>query len=277
MISLRYGIFTLFLCLIILLLAFKNYETWTLPMKIVPEKEMTGKTRGKIESLPMMKSQRVPPDLQAYISISNKNIFSPERKEFPFIPNPGTETKQPVVRPQIILYGVTLAGAYQSASIVNPGRPLKRGERETMSLKVGDHVGEYALTKILPDRIVMEAAGDSFEVLLYDAKFPKQRTYTKTEIKPAPVTTPPPSSTSPTVTAPQGPTPRPTPTTPTITPNRPSSPTPTPSPPPPIRSPYRRFQRGRSPISPTITQPPAQPTAPAPEEEEDDGDDDEDE
>jgi type II secretory pathway component PulC len=266
MISLRYGMFSLFLCLIILLLAFKNYETWTLPVKIAPEKEMTGKAKGKIESLPITKSQRAPADIQAYISISNKNIFSPERKEFPFIPNPGTEIKQPVVRPQIVLYGVTLAGAYQSASVVNPGRPLKRGERETMSLKVGDHVGEYALTKILPDRIVMEASGDSFEVLLYDAKSPKQRTYTKTESKPAAVTTPLPApSASPTVTAPQVPPPRPTPTTPAIIPNRPSSPTPS----PPILSPYRRFPRGGSPISPPVKQPPA----PVPAEEEDEDDD----
>jgi type II secretory pathway component PulC len=266
MISLRYGIFSLFLCLIVLLLAFKNYETWMLPMKIVPEKEMSGKTREKIESLPMMKSQRAPADIQADISISNKNIFSPERKEFPFFPNPASGDKQPIVRPQIVLYGVTLAGDYQSASIVNPGRPLKRGEREMMSLKVGDHVGEYALTKILPDRIVMEAAGDSFEILLYDAKSPKQRTYVKTESKPATVTatTPLPApSTSPTTIAPRVPMPRPVPTTPAITPNRPSSSTPTPS--PSILSPNRRFPRGRSPISPPVTQPPA----PAPEEDDD--------
>jgi hypothetical protein len=222
-----------------------------------------------MESLPIAKNQRAPADIQAYISISNKNIFSPERKEFPFIPNPSAEAKQPMVRPQIVLYGVVLAGAYQSASIVNPGRPLKKGEREMMSLKVGDHVGDYALTKILPDRIVMEAAGDSFEVLLYDAKSPKQRTYTKTEIKPAPVTTPLPApSTSPMVTAPQVPMPRPAPTIPTITPNRPSSTTPIPS--PSIPSPYRRFPRGGSPISPPVTQPPAQPSVPAPEEEEED-------
>ncbi len=124
-----------------------------------------------------------------YTVLVEKNIFSPERKEFPIqVVSPMGSVKKPPARPQVVLYGVTLAGDYQSASIVQPGRPLRKGERELMTLKVGDKVGEYQLTKILSDRITLAAEEDSFDVLLYDATKTKMRTATRTESKPASVT-----------------------------------------------------------------------------------------
>lgn len=129
--------------------------------------------------------QKNPASLQSQLFIAEKNIFHPERKEFPIL---GGGTKKPIVRPQIVLYGVTLAGDYQSASVANPGMPLKKGERELMTVKVGNQVGEYKLAKILSDRITMEAEGDSFEVLLYDPRMPKRRMDVKIEAKPATIT-----------------------------------------------------------------------------------------
>jgi hypothetical protein len=92
-----------------------------------------------------------------------------------------------MTRPQIILYGVTIAKDYQVASLVHPGRPLQKGEREMITVKLGDNVGAYKLAKILPDRITMESGEDSFDVLLYDANSPKKRAVVKTEVKPAEV------------------------------------------------------------------------------------------
>jgi hypothetical protein len=82
-----------------------------------------------------------------------------------------------------------MAGDYQSASITNPGRPLKKGEREAMTLRIGDRVGEYKLAKILPDRVALEAVEDTFEVLLCDPNKPKHGVYAKAETKPASITT----------------------------------------------------------------------------------------
>ena len=93
-----------------------------------------------------------------------------------------------MTRPQVILYGVTIAGDFQAASLVNPGRLLKKGERETITVKIGEKIGEYKLAKIQPDRITMESNGDSFEVLLYDSRNPKKRIEVKTEVKPPTVT-----------------------------------------------------------------------------------------
>lgn len=184
---LRYGVLSLLVLFAIFILALKNYETWTLPIEVLPEKGVTKKSVEKIESPPAGIGQKESTDIQSYIFVSQKNIFSSERKEFPIIASPQQGTP-PIVRPQIILYGVTMAGDYQSASIVHSGRPVKQGERQMMSVKLGDQIGEFKLAKIFPDRITMEATGDSFEVLLYDPRVPKQRTYARTEARPATVT-----------------------------------------------------------------------------------------
>jgi hypothetical protein len=161
----------------------KNYGTWTRPIEFVPEKSLAERPTPKRESTPAALIQKELPAKDPHILISQRNIFTPDRKEFP-----APKGKKPVVRPQIILHGVTIVGDYQSASIVNPGKVLRKGEREAMALKIGDKVGKYKLAKILPDLIALEAVEDTFEVLLYDPNKPKQRIYTKTEIKPVAIT-----------------------------------------------------------------------------------------
>lgn len=241
--SLRYGILGLFLGVVFILLIFKNYETWNQPIEALPRKEMMKKQDKKSETHQITKDQKEITPIKTYISIADKNIFSPERKEFPVMIPPGTagDTKKPLVRPQILLYGVTLVGDYQSATLSNPGRTLRKGEKETMTLKVGGSVGEYKVAKILSDRVMMESGEDSFEVLLYDPKSPKKRTHVKTEIKPATV-----------VSA----TPSPAPTTPAPTPPFPErfAPSP-PSVPAAPTSPLPPARRGRVPFSPSPDSP----------------------
>ena len=190
--SLRYGILNLSVLIIIILLASKTYKIWTEPIDITIGKETARKSVNKVE-IPKIAEGKKEPSNNSSSIIYEKNIFSPERKDFPT--QSGPEGKKPVVRPQIILHGVTIATDYQSASISNPGRLLRKGEREAMTLKIGDRIGEYKLAKILPDRISLEAVEDSFEVLLHDSNKPKQRIYAKTETKPAAITTILPTST----------------------------------------------------------------------------------
>ena len=154
---------------------------------MTPAKEVIRKTLEKAKSLPTVGDKKESPNPYPHVIISEKNIFSPDRREFPTQAKP--EVRKPIVRPQISLYGVTLADNYQSACIGNSGSPAKKGEREVMTLKIGDRIGEYKLAKILPDRIALEAMEDTFEVLLYDPSKPKKRVYAKTESKPAAITT----------------------------------------------------------------------------------------
>ena len=187
--SLKYGLLSLLLFFVVLLLIFKNYEIWTQPIEWVPEKKAAKKSDEKSERPPVIGGQKEPSSIQPYTLVAEKNIFSPERKEFP-LPMAPAASQKPSARPQVILYGVTILEDRQYASIVNPGRPLKKGEREMITLKQGEQIGEYKLVKILSDRIRLEASGDSFEVLLYDPAMPKKRSGAKTTSKkPAAITT----------------------------------------------------------------------------------------
>lgn len=187
--SLRYGVVCLLLLFGIVILSLENYDRWMLPIKVTDEKGTVKKSGTTVESPPLFVGQKEKAAVGSYLLLAEKNIFHPERKDFPiFSPSLGDPTKKQITRPQIILYGVMLNGDYQSASVANPGRPMQRGEREIMTLKVGDQIGEYQLVQILPDRIMLEGPEDKFEVLLYDSKIQKKRTYVKTEVKPATTT-----------------------------------------------------------------------------------------
>jgi hypothetical protein len=187
--SLKYGLLSLLALLIVLLLAIENIGVWTGSIDVVREKGDARKQERKPQASPIPGTPKEPPSIKSYIFIAEKNIFSPERKEFSLLTGAGGGGKKPLVRPQVILYGVTISDNYRAASIVSPGRPLKKGEREMITLKVGDPVGEYKIAKILADRITLQAEEDSFDVLLYDASAPKKRIDVKTETKPATVTT----------------------------------------------------------------------------------------
>lgn len=182
--SWRYGIFSLLLFVAVVLLALKNYDVWTRPMESLQEAGRAKKGETRVEGAPVTGRQKEATSIDATIVISEKNIFHPDRKEFSFAT---PEQSKPTSRPQIILYGVTIGKDYQAASLVHPGRPLQKGEREMITLKIGDKVGEYKLAKILPDRVTMESGDDSFDVLLYDANAPKKRAVVRTEAKPAEV------------------------------------------------------------------------------------------
>jgi hypothetical protein len=196
-VKLRYGILCILILAVVLFLVSEIYEPWKEPTGVTPGIEAK-EHATKIELPKIMEEKKESSNDLSYTTISDRNIFNPERRDFPA--QSGPEGKKPLVRPQIILYGVTMAGDYQSASISSLGRPLKKGEREATTLKIGDRIGEYKLAKILPDRVALEAVEDTFEILLYDPNKPKQRVYAKAETKPASITTvlpgPPGSSTT---------------------------------------------------------------------------------
>ena len=263
--SSKYGFLSFLVLGVLLLLIFKNYEIWTQPIELVPEKNVGKRSQSKPEGKPevpsTLRTQKDSASIKSYISIAAKNIFSPERKDFPI---PLGNGRKELVRPQIVLYGVTIVGDYQAASVTNPGRPLQKGERETFTVRKGERIGEYKLVKILSDRVTLEAEGDTFEVLLYDSKMPKRRMDVKTDGRPATVT-----STQP---IPAGPVPGipapplfPTPAgTPRSTPPAVQGGVATPSPSVPVSPslPPPSTRRGRIPYYPLNSPPSGNPTPP---------------
>jgi hypothetical protein len=246
MMSWRYAIFSLLLLVAVVLLALKNYDVWTQPMEILQEEGRAKKGETRVEGASVPGRQKETPSIASAISISEKNIFNPDRREFSITTS---EQSKPASRPQIVLYGITIAKDYQAASLVHPGRPLQKGEREMITVKIGEKVGEYKLAKILPDRITMESGDDSFDVLLYDASAPKKRIVVRTEVKPAEV-----KSTAP---APSPPAPVPVPkATEVPKPGEPQPPrervmeAPLPRPVTPAPPSYPSTLRGRRPVRP---------------------------
>ena len=183
--SWRYGVFSLLLFVAVVLLGLRNYGVWTQPMETLQEEGRAKKGETRVEGAFVAGRQKETTSIASTIAISEKNIFNPDRREFS-ITTP--EQSKSMSRPQIILYGITIGKDYQAASLVHPGRPLRKGEREMITLRIGDKVGEYKLAKIQPDRITMESGDDFFDVLLYDASVPKKRAVVRTEVRPPEVT-----------------------------------------------------------------------------------------
>jgi type II secretory pathway component PulC len=181
----KYFVLNILLFFVVLVIAVENYETWNPLAESLPHTGIAP-VKYKIidENPPRMASTKEAMSVQSYDLISEKNIFSPERTEFPIPAAAPTEAIKPIVRPQIILYGVAIGEDYQSATIVIPGRTLQKDERLTTNLKVGGKIGEYTLAKISPDRITMEGNGDSFEVPLDDLRSPKRFVEPRPKSKP---------------------------------------------------------------------------------------------
>ncbi len=173
--------YRLMICLMIpavLILAWKCFEAWSGSLKTsVPQVPVPARQLPVDIPIPRVNATANP--VQELGNISEKNIFSPERKEFAVAPSSQKQVK-PVIRPQVILSGVMISDELKTASIINPGRHLFKGERETKTVHQGELIGDYTLARILPDRIALERAGDSFEVLLYDPRSPKRRSEERT-------------------------------------------------------------------------------------------------
>jgi type II secretory pathway component PulC len=180
----KYKVFNFILFAVVLSTAFMNYETWSHSngsgKGVAQRPEVRLENQNKTATLAVKEE---PESVQSFRIIAEKNIFNPEREDFSPPGLLSTEQPKPIVRPQVILSGVIISDNYQAASVSSPGRPLRKGEREAMKLELGDKIGEYKLAKIAADRIIMEAGGDSFEVLLYDSKKPKTRVEVKTAIQ----------------------------------------------------------------------------------------------
>jgi hypothetical protein len=273
------------LILLVLYLSVRNYEEWTNPPPRGKEAtETKQKAAGPTAPAPVPNKTEMPPPAY-YKVISEKNLFSNERKEFPPpLPPPEVPSKEapkaapkPPARPNVTLYGVAIVGEdLRTALVNNPNRKIEKGDREAMTVKVGDKVGEYSVSKIQEDRISLEGSGDSFDVLLFDPSRQKKRAAAPpTSTVPTPVPAPTPAGIP---EKPGQPPPRIAPTPP-----RPFAP---PAAPPAVGSPapvrdllrerleQRRLQRG----SPPAVQPQVQPQRtkiPAPPQKEEDDEDEE--
>lgn len=171
----QYAFINFLLSITVIFLFIKNYETWTKPDPGPIVKEESKRSESPGEFIPLLSTSSRPKfDASSLPTIAEKNIFHPERREFVSL-SPEQPKAMPVNRPQIQLQGILITDEVQRASLTLQGKSLAKGEKATKTLNLGDQIGEYKLTKILPDRIVLETPGDTYEVFLYDLKSPKKR------------------------------------------------------------------------------------------------------
>jgi hypothetical protein len=72
--SWRYAVLSLLALFIVVLLLFKNYEIWTLPIEVVPEKGAAKKSGAAIQSPSAVGAQKETKSIDSSIFISEKNI-----------------------------------------------------------------------------------------------------------------------------------------------------------------------------------------------------------
>ncbi|MCK4391148.1 MAG: hypothetical protein KAV83_13030 [Desulfobacterales bacterium] len=132
--------------------------------------------------------RRMPPE-SAFRVVVDNNLFSPQREWLESEePEPEPEiTRLDIPGKKVVLHGVVILDGYERALVKNP-RP-KAGERPSKWVKVGDTIGDFKVTRIKKDRIVLAEGAKRFEVLLYDKEQPKVRGGVAREAKPTVVTT----------------------------------------------------------------------------------------
>jgi hypothetical protein len=107
-----------------------------------------------------------------YISITERNLFHPERK----MPEPVRE-EIAVERPDFVLYGTMMIGDVKIAYMEDMNSPLStpgRGKRQKAVSK-GDRLSGYILDEVYQDRVLMVKEDDSIEVNIIDPSKPKSR------------------------------------------------------------------------------------------------------
>lgn len=148
----------------------RAHDVWTGKEKTVPKKQAE-----RAVSRPEKRSagRRTAPE-SAYRVIADRNLFSPDRKEF--IPEEPEKEKEPepevrqlrVSGKTVTLYGVIMTDNYKSALISNPVRG--DDERKHRWIKKGDKIGDIAVADIQKESILLTEGDKKYEILLYDRK-----------------------------------------------------------------------------------------------------------
>jgi len=135
------------------------------------------------DTLPVVKPVDVEPSdieekkVDAYAVIAEKNVFSPQRKEWVVkvvVPNPSelakneklAQKKSLAVKPKkIVLHGIVMAGDMRKALISNPLTGVSN--KKTLYVEEGEELEGYMVTSIESDLIRLDWQGEEIIVTLY--------------------------------------------------------------------------------------------------------------
>ncbi len=174
------------LALLTLIISVNAYEVWNEGGQGVDIK--ADPTQSKPRSVQAFNPPSRKPERHFSI-VTERNLFSPDRKEFkktapPPSPlkDPSKEKSEPVVsvKPlervegkKVSLFGVILLPGYKAAIVSNPDED--KDKRVQKKVKVGESLGDYKIVDIQVDRILLSKNRERFEIPLYDEDNPKHR------------------------------------------------------------------------------------------------------
>lgn len=144
------------------------------------------------ERVPEKKINReaLPPET-AYEGVLEKNIFSPNRKEYLPPPEASAENKPEVAElripgKKVVLYGVVLMEGYRKALVTNLEKKGK--ERDVLWIREGETFGDFKVSRIEKDKVFLEGNGQEYEIALYGDDKPQRQTVSVPEGKPTVIT-----------------------------------------------------------------------------------------
>jgi hypothetical protein len=113
-----------------------------------------------------------------YGIVAEKNLFFSNRSES--LPKELKDPKQGPVKiseKMIFLYGVIVLGDRKQALISNPETAPQPGKKPVKEkwVKLGDMIGNFSVTEIKKDRIILADGDSRHEILLYDKNKPARQ------------------------------------------------------------------------------------------------------
>lgn len=182
----RIWLINISLAVFVIFFGIKSFEVWSGGDETIP-KIRTGKSPEKPPPRKIIMERTMPPEL-VYGIVVDKNLFSSNRAES--IPEELKPGELKVSEKNIFLYGVVLMGDHKKALISNPEPGPEARERRAKCkwVKVGDTMGDFSVTDIRKDRIILAEGAKKHEILLYDKNKPARQITVAEKPKPTVVT-----------------------------------------------------------------------------------------
>jgi len=160
----RIWLINISLAVLVVFLGVMSFNVWLKADETIPEIQ-TGKSSEKPLPGKRIMERTVPPDA-TYGIVAEKNLFSSNRSEsVPVKQEPG---QFKISEKMIFLYGVVMAGDRKQALISNPDPAPQAGKPPLTDkwVKVGDTMGNFSVTDVRKDRIILTDGGSMHEIPL---------------------------------------------------------------------------------------------------------------
>jgi len=142
------------------------------PLSTLQVKYALPEVNKQEEESPDQASELQVPSPTEFMTVSDQNLFHPERK-IPVV----KKEEQPLPKPDLVLYGTLITDTLNRAYVEDLKAPRSspgRGKRQTAA-KQGDIFNGFILKEIYTDRIVLVRGEEKLVVAINDSAHPKDR------------------------------------------------------------------------------------------------------